>query len=244
MSDFFRQDLDNALNPPAPVAPTDPQLIKLGDVEYTQDQLNELVKLGGIAKELEDKWDTKIDKVYPKYTQVSTRVKELEQENETLRQKPTQVLPQDGDISPEDKEQAKRAARRLDILTKDDLAELGFVSKNDFKQYYTEQRETERLLDRMNGMQKDIDGKDGRPAFKTSEVLDYMAENRLQNPEIAYKLMNEDKLDAWKEKRIAEVKKPGLVTESSSAVGVKTPPEVRITRENRDELLKAALRGE
>lgn len=241
MSDFFKQDLSNAINPPATPEP-EPQPIKLGDKEYSQDELNELVKLGGIAKELEEKWDTRIDKVYPKYTQASTRVKELEEENEKLKAKPT--FQQGDDISPEAKEEAKRAARRLDILTKEDLANAGFVSKDDFKKYYADQRATEKLLEKMDSLQEKIDGKDGRPVFRTQEVLEYMADKRLQDPEIAYKLMYEDKLDSWKEKKLAEVKKPGLTTDTASSVGMKMPAEVKITKENRDALLDAALRGE
>lgn len=245
MTDFFRQDLDNAINgtPTQPVAA--PQSIKLGDKEYTQEELQEAVGARQLVRELEEKWDTKIDKVYPKFTQVSTRAKELEDELNQYKQRESQKSAlQDSDISDEAKAEARGAAKKLGILTKDDLAELGYVSKADFKNFYAEQRESERLLENMNRLQEEINGKDGRPAFKTADVLDFMAEKRLTDPQIAYKLMYEDKLDAWKEKRIAEVKKPGLVTDTSSSVGVKMPEEVKITKANRDDLLRAALRGE
>jgi len=245
MSDFFKQDLTDALNPPVGVTSEVPQSIKLGDKEYTQEELQEAVGARNMVKELEEKWDTKIDKVYPKFTQNSTRLKEVENELNELKQKQSTAdnKPID-EIDEETKAEAKRAARKLDLLTKDDLTDLGYISKDDFQRYYKDQRESEKLLDNMNSMQKDIDGEDGRPAFKTQEVLEYMSENRLVNPEIAYKLMNEGALDSWKEKKISEVKKPGLVTDTSSSVGVKLPPEVKVTKENRDAMLKAALRGE
>lgn len=244
MTDFFKQDLDKALNPPVDTTPVVPS-IKLGDKEYTQEELQEAVGARQMVRDLEEKWDTKIDKVYPKFTQTSTRLKEVEDELNTYKQRDTQkVALQDGDVSDEAKRDARSAAKKLGILTKDDLAELGYVSKADFKNFYAEQRESERLLENMNGMAKEIDGKDGRPPFKTTEILEYMAENRLTNPEVAYRLLHEDKLYAWKEIHIAEAKKPGLVTDTSSSIGSKAPETVKITKANRDDLLTAALRGE
>lgn len=245
MSDFFKQDLSNALNPtPATPAPEpQPSTIKLGDKEYTQEDLQKAVGAWSMVQELEEKWDTKIDKVYPKFTQAATRVKELEEENEKLKTKPAPAYSADADIPEETKQEAIKAARKLGLLTKDDIAQMGYMSKTEVDSYIQERENAKVVLDRMRGLEKEIDGKDGRPAFETEKVLDFMYEKHLTDPEIAYKLMNEKALDAWKDKKIDEAKKPGLYTETSSSIGTKLPPEVKITKENRTDLLRAALEG-
>jgi len=42
--------------------------ITLGENEYSQDELKELVNLGKIGKEAEEKYNTSIDKVWPEYS--------------------------------------------------------------------------------------------------------------------------------------------------------------------------------
>jgi len=55
------------------------QNYKFGEEEYTQEQLEELVNFGKLAKEAEEKYDTKIDRVYPEFTKKSQKLKEYEQ---------------------------------------------------------------------------------------------------------------------------------------------------------------------
>jgi len=44
------------------------QNYKFGEEEYTKEQLEELVSFGKLAKEAEERYNTKIDRVYPEFT--------------------------------------------------------------------------------------------------------------------------------------------------------------------------------
>jgi hypothetical protein len=72
--DFFQEDQQG-----------ESQKIKVGEKEYTQDELNTLVGLGQIAQEVETRYNTKIDRVYPEFTKSQQKLKTYESEIETLR---------------------------------------------------------------------------------------------------------------------------------------------------------------
>ena len=80
--------------------------IKLGDKEYTQEELSQLVGLGEFAKEVETKQNRKLDKIYPDYVKATQRLSELEKELEET--KATKVPQGEGtELTPEQiKEQA------------------------------------------------------------------------------------------------------------------------------------------
>lgn len=218
--------------------------VKIGDEEYTQDELANLVGLGKIAKEAEEKFSTKIDKVYPEFTKKSQLVKDYEAKIKDLETQASQAQ-QKVRLDPTDEvavKEAKEAARNLGILLKDDLAEMGIVTKSDFRNYYNEVREAEKLLDNMRTLETKYDGKDGRPRFDTESLLEYMTETGIQNPEVAYKIKHEEDLSTWKEQQIAKARKPGYDTIESGS-GAKQPGTVKVTRDNIDKLVGEALEG-
>src|SRR4030042_759119 len=98
-------------------------------------------------------------------------------------------------------------------------------------------REGEKLLDDCKDMEGEIDGKDGRPAFKTKEILDHMVLTGIKNPMKAYKDKYEIEIDKWKEQQLRGAKPRGLFTEPSSTAGSKQPPNVRVTRDNLDAMV-------
>ena len=59
-----------------------------------------------------------------------------------------------------------------------------------------------------------------------------MQETGIRNPEKAAKDLYEDKIDAWKEKQIESVKKPGMVTDTTSSAGAKQPQVEAVTKDN------------
>jgi hypothetical protein len=214
---------------------------KIGNDEYTQDQINEYVGLAKQVQETEKRYNTKLDRVWPAYGESQNRVKQLETELAEAR-KPRAEIPQDQEIQIAE---AKRAAKQLGILTRDDLAELGIVTKQDFEKEYRLQRATEKLLDDAKDMEKEIDGKDGRPVFRTDEILRYMDENGIRDMEKAYKLRYETELDTWKENKLKEAKRPGMDTmDTKVKPGVSKQPEnPKITKANFDSMLQEALEG-
>lgn len=216
--------------------------IKIGEDEYSQDELQKLVGLGKIGLEAEEKYNTKIDKVWPDYTKKSQLLKELE-EKEAKRVEDEKVAEskvvaektvKGEELTPE--EQAKQALGQADGL--------GIVTKENFGRFYHQLREGERLVDDCKGLEKEINGKDGRPAFVTSDILAHMRSSGVRNPQDAYDLKFKPELNSWREKKIGNAKLGGLVTEGSSTAGKKSPAKVDITPQNLDKMINESLYGD
>src|SRR3990167_5602387 len=199
--------------PEEPEKTEEPEKIKLGDSEYTQEELNELVKLGGVAKEYETKWDRKIDTIYPRYLEATKKLSELEKQvEEETKSKPEPPLG-----SPEEvKTQALKQAK-----------ELGLVTVDDINNYIDARVEGFKLREDVGTLIDDAK-ENGKPLPTEDELLNYMAENGIRNPDKAYKLMFEDELDAWKEKKLKSIKTEGLKTQETSTAGETKVPEVKV----------------
>lgn len=204
--------------------------IKVGDEEYTQEELNRLVSLGKIGVEAEEKFNTKIDSVWPEYSKSRNEVKELKEQLEEFKRGNAEPLMQDGNV--EQIQQAKELAKRLGLMTSDE-----------FDQLYAERRASEKLLETVEGLESTYNGADGRPKFNKLEILEFMRDNGGMNndPELAYKVKYEKELDAWKEKKLTGAKKSNVVTTTQSIAGSKQPEEVRPTANNLDALVRESL---
>lgn len=240
MADFFKKDDAEEVKVEGEEQVEEqevPEKVKIGEDEYTQDELNSLVALGKIGKEAEEKYDTKIDKVWPDYTKKSQLLKELEEKERVREEENKAAVEKKADEGEEltPQEQRERAISQAN--------ELGLVTKDSFKEFYRQQRDGERLLEECTGLEKELDGKDGRPAFSTKEVLDHMASTGIRDPNRAYKDKHEEQLDRWKEEKISGSKREGLVSEGSSATGSKEPAKVDINRGNLDKLISESLYG-
>jgi hypothetical protein len=223
----------------------EPSKIKVGDQEYTMDELSALVADGQFKREVETKQNTKLDKVMGEYTKLTQERSGWESERDEYlrlkaeREKMQNPQPQGG-FTPEQIEQARKDARTLGLFTKEDVEE--YVSQN-FPKYYVQQREADKMLEKMEKYQVEIDGSDGRPKFNMDEVLEHIKQTGIKDPLKAYKDKYEADLDAWKEKQLLGSKREGLRTETQSTAGGKTPPEVKITRDNVGKLMSEALHG-
>lgn len=244
MTDFFddqskaAQDVEESLNvtdEPAEDAeqaeevaeePT-AETIKVGDKEYTQEELNRLVSLGEIGREAEEKYNTKIDSVWPEFSKSRNEVKELRDQLEQYKQGNTQPLMEGDDAQVRE---ALEAAKRLGIMTRDE-----------FDQAYAERRESERLLERTESLESTYNGADGRPKFDKLEILEYMQQTGVRDPEIAYKTKYEKQLDEWKEKKLSGAKKENITTTQTGGGSNKRPEEVRPTTQNIGDLIRESL---
>src|SRR3990167_6033242 len=63
--------------------------VKVGEKEYTQDELSHLVGLGEVGAELESKWNTKIDRLYPEFTKATQEREDLRKQVEGFKNQPT-----------------------------------------------------------------------------------------------------------------------------------------------------------
>jgi hypothetical protein len=221
------------------------QNYKLGDEEYTPDELSHLVDLGKIGIESETKFNTKIDKVWQDYGRTKTQVKEQAEKIKDYEQKLSSMskLP---DLTEDDQvRQAKEAARKLGFILKEDMDQYGIVTKEKFVQQYKEQRYAEKLLDKMEGLETKIDGKDGRPRFSTEAMLEYMNDTGITDPEVAYKVRYDEDLTKWRDSKINERRPGTMYTEKpGSSITNKTPQDVKPNKDNLKELTRQALRGE
>lgn len=234
--DDINQKVADALNESQTETVADtvaPEKIKVGEKEYTQDELSQLVGLGEIGRELETKWNTKIDKVYPDYTRSQQEKKDYETKLKEAQDKISELQAKNGTgdaFTDEDIQKAKEAARKVGILTNDD-----------FRQFYAQERAAERLLEDVKSHESKIDGSDGRPAFKAQEILEYMKDTGLTNPELAYKTKYEKEIDAWKEEQLGKVKRTGMTTLETTSAGAKNPPKANINKDNLGEAIREAL---
>lgn len=234
MSDFFDKDeLNKKIEQSMDQQPvsTEAEKVKVGDKEFTQDELSRLVGLGSTAAELESKWNTKIDSLMPSYTKATQQLKDYEEQLEAFKKEKEEKK----SATPDEMAEARKLLKeQFGVLTRDDF-------ETEFRSRYEVEKAAEKLNGQLDKLAKDIDGVDGRPPFKPEDVLRYMADNNLKDPNLAYKIKFEKELDGWKEKQIQSVKKPGLITEKTAGAGVKTPEAVVPTRTNLVELLKEAL---
>lgn len=208
--------------------------IKLGEKEYTQEELQEMVGIAEQTREVEKTYNTKMDKVYPAFTKVSQEKAALEKQLKEMEAK--NQIP--SDLNEDQVKQARDQARKIGIVTKDDFAQ--FMQEH-FRTAYQQERQAERLLDDCKSLEKEMDGTNGQPKFKTEEVLQWMADNGGKSPRQAYKMIYEKQIDEFKQKVLSEAKRPGMVTETDTNAGGKEPARVRVTRDNIEELMKEAL---
>jgi len=104
--------------------------VKVGDKEYTQEELSGLVGLGETAKEYETKWNRKISEFYPDYTQKSQRLSELEKKDAERARVADEQLKREqeekdkelaerqeaGKLTPEERSVALRSARSARLV--------------------------------------------------------------------------------------------------------------------------------
>jgi len=214
----------------------EPEKVSVGGKEYSSQELESLVGLGQIAKEVETSQNTKIGNLYPEFTRSRQELKSVREELEALKAQAEQRTK-----LPENEEQAIKEAR-------DAAKKLGLVSVDDFKEvlgkhyrdFYVQERAAEKLLDDVMGLQGEVDGSDGRPAFVAEDILEYMRDTGVKSPKAAYSLKFEGELLKWKEQQLTKAKKPGMAT-METMPGVKQPAEVKITKDNIHQLVSEAL---
>mgnify|MGYP001596402138 CR=1 FL=1 len=219
----------------------EPTPIKVGEKEYSQEDLSRLVGLGETAQEYETKWNRKVSEFYPDYTQKSQRLAELEKAEvdrlvteETRKQKELEAKSQDQLTPEEARELAIKEAKGLGIVTRDDF-------DKEVNRAVANALGAKDLLDDINGMIKGADKK-GQPKTSPGDLLKYMDENGIKNPDKAYKLMFEPEIDKWKEEQLTKIKPAGMETQTASTAGAKQPPEAApLTRDNLAQVIRDTL---
>jgi len=213
--------------------------IKLGEEEFDPSELQEIVNKGKWAREVEEKQNTKLDKLMPEYTKATQRLKEYEEKEKTWQaaeDKKLSETPQE-QLSEEDvARQAKMQAKKLGLVTVDDID--SYVEKK-----INATQQANELLDDCRKQEKELDGSDGRPKFDIEEVLKHMQETGIKDPYKAYKDKYEDQIDKWKEDQLGKAKRKGIYSETGSG-GNHEPTPVKLTKDNLQDALTEALNSQ
>src|SRR3990167_7154945 len=108
--------------------------VKVGEKEYSQEELNSLVNLGETAKEYETKWNRKISEFYPDYTQKSQKLSDYEKKEaerariadeqlkreQVEKEKEFQERAKNNELTPEEtRELIIKQAKEYGLVTKD-----------------------------------------------------------------------------------------------------------------------------
>ena len=210
----------------------EPTKLKLGEKEYTQDELSSLVGLGETAREYETKWNRKVSEFYPDYTQKSQRLSELEKkeaeraalsDRELAREKveeekKLEERAQKNELTPqEQRELAIKQAKELGIVTNDVFERE--VTKRVQEAFYAKQivADTEAAVSEATekyGIKTSVD-----------DVLRHMNNPaNPSNPVKAIKDMFDDHIEKWREEQITKLRPNGMMTQDRSTAGGKAPP--------------------
>ena len=235
MSDFFDKKQEEKVE--------EPQTIKLGEKEYSQEELTKLVGLGETPQEYETKRNRPIKDFYPDYTQKSQKLAEFEKNQaeqarqlEEQKQKDLDAKAQKGqDLSPEEaRVMARKQAHELGIVTDDTFS-------TEVNKAVANALAAKDLIEDVRGV---IDGakEKGQPQTTPEDLLKYMDENGVKSPEKAYKLMYENEIDKWKEEQLKKIKPAGFMTQDNPTAGAKAPPPPQpITRDNLAQAIRDSL---
>ena len=211
----------------------EPQKIKVGEKEYDQADLEKLVGLGEIGRELEEKWKTPIDRVYPEFTKSRQALSDREREIEELKAKTSQQVAANptGQLTEEQKRLALEQLENLGVGPK--------AIAEQQRSIVREEMAARDLLDDANYVVTST-AEAGFPKTDPQALLNHMAETGIRSPQKAYNDMYAEELDKIKEEKLATLKPSGMVTTSSSTAGSKQPSPNQ-TPKNREDLAAAVL---
>jgi len=212
----------------------EPEKVKIGEKEYSQEDLAKLVGYGEKAVELEGKWNTKIDKLYPEYTKSRQELADIRKQQEEGVKKAQE------EISQKAQEGQQLSPEEQDKLIETELEKRGVVTQKNVYQYVANFVAAQELNKEIDVLNSEAEG-DGKPKVSRDELLDYMDESGVKNPRDAYELKFKQELKEWEAKQVQSLKKPGLMTETSSTAGSKEPLPQKVTKDNISELLNQAL---
>lgn len=228
--DFFETKLEEK-EVKTEEAQEEPEKVKVGEKEYTQEDLNKLVELGEVGREAEEKYNVKLPKVWQNLQATINEKKALEEKLAELETKQVQVKSEAGqELTPEEFNQKARAEAKG----------IGLITTEDINDYIDNRLAARDLQDDVQAV-IELAKEDGKPVISEEDLVEHMSQTGIRNPQKAYNDKFEPEIDKWKQSKLDSVKKPGMVTEETSTAGSKQPPTVAITRDNIQDRLDEVL---
>jgi hypothetical protein len=197
---------------------------QVGDKEYSLEELQKKIEKGDYAIEMEQKYNTPFENAWSAYGKTQNENRELREKLEAF-EKQTPATPVTPDLD--------EVFNQKGVVTKDQFDTM-------LDERLSSREQVKEIASKFKNLEGDIDGKDGRPKFDTQEVLKFMQENNLLDPDRAYNLLHQDEIANWKVEQLT--KKPGFApTNSGESASNKSPTQVSLNRDNLGAALTEAL---
>jgi len=212
--------------------------IKLGDEEFTQEELSRLVGLGKIGDEAEKKYHTKIDRIWPQFQSIQSEKKQLEDKIKLEEEARAKYQPQQTQPSNEKRELTPEEVRQAALEQAEKLG----IGPQAIRQQIMELMQGQQLINDIGNV-IDTYTAEGLPEATTDDILKHMQETGIRNPDKAYKDLFEKEWIAKQAEKLNSIKPNGMPTITQSNAGSKQPAPLKVTGDNFDELFAAALEG-
>jgi hypothetical protein len=212
--------------------------IRLGEDEYTQEELSRLVGLGKIGDEAEKKYHTKIDRIWPQFQTVINEKKGLEDRLKQEDEIKARIAEQTKTPEREDPNRQLSETEIKDMALKQ--AEALGIGPQAIRNTVMELMQGQQLLTDINQV-IDTNTGEGLPETTPEDIIKHMQDSGIRNPQKAYQDMFEKEWLASQAAKINSIKSNGMPTISSSTAGAKTPAPVKITSANLEQLVAESL---
>lgn len=191
---------------------TPPQSIKIGEKEYSTEELRGLLEKAG-----------QYDSLQPEYTKVTQRLADVEREEKKKMDEQSKTV--------EQKELDTAADRAFTIL------ESRIVDV--VKKVLGKESQGRDLGNRMTELEKEIDGEDGRPAFVIKDIAKYAEDNELGGDplDIYEKKFRNELRDFYRKQGV----KPKPTFSEKTGSGVHLPKGKDLKNVSREDFNKAAV---
>ena len=229
--------------------PVEDVKVKVGEKEYDQDTLQKLVGLGEIGLEAEQKFKTRIDRVWPQFQSIINEKKELEeklatfeaekkaQHDKELEERMKQF--EGGKTTPSDKNGEESTPQQF---TKEQIREIALkqaeelgIGPEAMKKTVMEVLQGQQLIKDISDVIDDMTT-EGLPTATVDDIINHMQETGIKNPTRAYKDLFEKEYLEKQAEKIASIKRgPGLPTVQQSTAGAKVPPNSPNFRRMKDD---------
>lgn len=155
----------------------------------------------GSASESEESEDQSVP--YSRFREVNQRMKEAENKLKELESNQQQ--------------RSENTDPQAEVI-RQQLKEMGFVSKDEVEETLKRQREDDALRQELDRLEGKLDGKDGRPKFDRDKVVKYALDKQIGDLETAYEKLNQKAIIDWHVKNALD-KSKGVKAEASDGSG-------------------------
>lgn len=195
-------------SPAAPSAGAD-QFLEIGGSKYTPDQARELIEAGTSYRELKGKYpDVDFGGMVPAFTQQRQILSDSARLQAYYAEKFGQQQPQ-GQQLDLNRPEVREAAEFLGQWARSQ----GYMTREE----YDREQQQKAFESGLDALEKEIDGKDGRPKFDRVKVLQYMQKNPVYDPAVAYEALNSAALREWFAAKKLGNKPKGVRSETGGA---------------------------